>query len=254
VAAPGAQLRLKPRPRDRVLGLRHGAGGLECHPEHNVLPIADAPLDAATAVAARPKQPRVVHVERVIVLRPFHASALKPAAQLKALGCRQAEHGLRQLRLQLVKHRGAQAAGHPPADTGDNTTAGVSPGAHRVNGGNHALRSAGVGTPHNVGLHLIQSEPIQVNVLVTEVHIAHTAHKCQDLHASHLGQHLLGYGTSSHPADGLTRAGAPAALRVFGWWLLSALPKWVAKQASTRTAMARTPYFMSYVASAWLGR
>lgn len=67
--------------------------------------------------------------------RPSAATPAPPLSSLLThLGGGQAEHGLGQLRLQLVKHGGAQALGAAPHHAGDLAAAGLATCAHRVDG------------------------------------------------------------------------------------------------------------------------
>src|SRR5690606_35159457 len=103
---------------DGLLLLEDGGGGLKGHAEDHVLAIGDAALHAARAVRAR-ADAAVLALEKIVVLRSFQQRALEAAADLEALRRRDGQHGLREVRLEPVEHRLAEAdwqAAYPAFD------------------------------------------------------------------------------------------------------------------------------------------
>mmetsp|Transcript_28244 Transcript_28244/g.61897 ORF Transcript_28244/g.61897 Transcript_28244/m.61897 type:complete len:232 (+) Transcript_28244:617-1312(+) len=201
VAAARAQLRLHLLARHRHLLACDGGRGLERDLHHHRLAVRDAALDAAGAVGAGANVARVVHEELVVVLAPRHERALEAAAHGEPLGRRDGHHRARQVRLQLRKHRRAQPLGDVAHHAGDNAAAAVPLDADLINGINHLLRRLLVRAPHNVALHLLQCETVQVHRL--RLHIPNRRHKGENLHSCHSFEDLLRHRSSGHTADGL---------------------------------------------------
>ena len=133
---------------------------------------------------------------------------------------------------------------------------GGSSAARLVDGGNHALGSGTVRAAHDVGLHVIHRERVQIHCPLVQRDVTHGGDKGKHLDARHTPQQRLGDGARRHAPDSLPRAAPAAALRARRQSIrlrgASSSGARCSVQQWGRTATARTPYFMSYVASAWL--
>mmetsp|Transcript_5384 Transcript_5384/g.11838 ORF Transcript_5384/g.11838 Transcript_5384/m.11838 type:complete len:332 (-) Transcript_5384:186-1181(-) len=205
MSAPGPQLRLRTLTCHGLLLDADGGRGLEGDLDHNVLTVGEAALDAARAVGAGADLPVLRHVELVVVLRAQHAAATEAAANLKALGSWKREHGLGQLRLQLVKHGGAEALGAVAHHAGHLAATGLAPVADIVDSIDHALRCLLVGAPHDVALHVSHCEVLMVNV---RVNVLDAVHVRQNLSSTHNIQQFLCNGSGCNTTNGLPSGGS----------------------------------------------
>jgi hypothetical protein len=94
---------------DRIAGNQDRAGRLDGDRHLNVLPGADAAQHAARVVAHK-----AFGRERVACQAAFLRDAAKTRADLHALDGIDAHHGVRDVGVDLVKQRLAQAHGHAP--------------------------------------------------------------------------------------------------------------------------------------------
>ena len=92
--------------------------------------------------------------ERVVVLDAGELRAGEAAADLEALRRRQRHDAVREVGLELVEDRLAEAGGHAAADALDDAAEGVAGAARLVDAGDHALGRAGVGAADDVRLDL----------------------------------------------------------------------------------------------------
>ena len=116
------------------LFLSDGAGGLERHLDHDILAVADAPLDPPRPVGGGPRGPRDgIHVEGVVVLDPAQQGAGEPVPALEPLGGGDAHARRRQGGLQFVEDGRAEAG-----RGGRRVPPGGGHGGRRSNGGHDA--------------------------------------------------------------------------------------------------------------------
>ena len=88
-------------------------------------PVRDPTLHTTAPVRARAELAVALGVERVVVLAAVRLGALKARADLEGLGGGDAEHGVRELRLELVEDGLSKAAWNPANDAGDGAADGV---------------------------------------------------------------------------------------------------------------------------------
>ena len=132
-------------------------GRLKGDAEDDVFTVANAALDAATAVGAG-ADAIASHVELVIVLQAGHERAGEAAADLETLRRRQAEHGFCQIGLQFVKNRLAETRRHATDDTFDHASDAVSLTADFFDEFDHALGGLGIACADDVGLDVLGGE------------------------------------------------------------------------------------------------
>ena len=112
---PSSQFRVLALSGDGLLGLRDCRRRLESDPEDNLLAVADPSLNAPRAIGYSAGA-ALTHDKGIIVLPTSQFGPLEARANFKSLGCGQAEHGLGQVSLQLIKNRPAQTSGAPTDD------------------------------------------------------------------------------------------------------------------------------------------
>jgi hypothetical protein len=155
-----------------------GGSGLKGYPQDDVFAVADAPLDAAGAVAAGAPAAGG-HVKLVVVLLARQVGAGKPRADLKPLAGWQGHHRLGQVGLQLVKHRGSQPARHPAGYTLHHSPQRIPFPRRLLNFLDHGRRRLGIGAADDVGLHLLCSYRAGIHL---GFHVFYPLHVGQDLH------------------------------------------------------------------------
>src|SRR2546421_10761534 len=96
-----------------LLRVHDGGYGLESDAEVNCFPIGNAALNAARAVGGGAHF-AVLHSESIIVLSPGQQSPPKTGADLKAFGCRQAQHSFGEIGFQPAETRFAPARRRTP--------------------------------------------------------------------------------------------------------------------------------------------
>mmetsp|Transcript_20517 Transcript_20517/g.48853 ORF Transcript_20517/g.48853 Transcript_20517/m.48853 type:complete len:299 (+) Transcript_20517:1246-2142(+) len=202
VAAAGQKLRLFAPAGDRFLPLGDGGRRLEGEADDDVLAVGDSALHAPRAVGAGPSLSKLVDVELVVVLAAGHAAAGEAGADLKALGRGQRHQRFRQISLELVKDRGAEAPRATADDTRHLPAARLAAGPDLVHGLDHLVRRDGVRAADHVALDLLHGEGAVVDVAAD---VTHTVDVSKHLRPSNRLEQLLGHGSGCHSADGLPR-------------------------------------------------
>ena len=135
----------------RLQDRRHG---LEPNPEHDVLAVADAALDAAASVGGGADSVAAIH-ERVVVLGTAHQRAAQPGAQFQGLRRGKGPHGLGEVGVQAVKDRFAPARRHATGHEHDGAPDRVAGLFHVRDPVRHACCRLGMRAPHGVGVDLV---------------------------------------------------------------------------------------------------
>mmetsp|Transcript_20464 Transcript_20464/g.41445 ORF Transcript_20464/g.41445 Transcript_20464/m.41445 type:complete len:245 (+) Transcript_20464:296-1030(+) len=181
VPALSAQLHLLTVARHGHLSLTDGGGGLERHVDHHVLAVADAALDAARPIRFRPCGPRDgIDVELVVVVLAGQERPLESVPALESLGGRYGHASLGEVGLQLVEHGRAESRRDVPGHAGDDAADAVPGLADLVDASQHLLRPDRIGTPNDVGIHLLHREGRIVHVAPDVLYLRHVR---QDLDA-----------------------------------------------------------------------
>lgn len=132
------------------LGLANGSRWLESDAEVDRCTVGDTTLDTAGVVRLGREALAAVcgrHGEGVVVNGARHLAAAEAGADLEALGCGDAEHGVRQLGFELVEAGLTQADGHVADHAGDCSADAVVVVAEFLDDFGHARGGLGVGTP-----------------------------------------------------------------------------------------------------------
>ena len=126
----------------------------ETHPQHNVLAVADAALNSATAVGGRPNAVATVD-ERVVVLGAAQQRSTEASTQLKGLGGGQGPHGFGEVGVQAVEHRFAPACRHAAGHKDDGASDRVARLFHVLDPVRHAGGRLRMRASHRMGVDLI---------------------------------------------------------------------------------------------------
>ena len=194
-----------------LLGLADRGGGLEGHAQQDGLAVADASLNSSGAVRARTGSAVRARYERIVVFAPEEQGAREAAADLEALRGRERHQGPGELRLELVEHGLSEAARDASRDAGDHTAQRIALLPHLVDAPDHLLGGVWIGAANQVRIHLREADGDGIDL---RLDVVDRRDPRQHLDAGNLTQQLARDCTRSDSADGLSGAGATAALPV----------------------------------------
>lgn len=150
VAALGFQNTLLEAVGSGRLGLANGSRRLEGDAEVDRCPVGNTTLDTAGVICLGSEALAAVcggDGEGVVVDGAWHLAAAEAGANLKTLGCGDAEHGVRQLGFEFVEAGLAQTDGHVANHAGDGSADAVVVVAEFLDDFGHARGGLGVGAP-----------------------------------------------------------------------------------------------------------
>ena len=192
---------------DGVLFDEDGGGGFEGNAEDDGFAIADAALDAATAVGAGADF-AVLDEELVVVVAPGHEGAFEAGADFEAFGGGETHHGFGEIGFEFVEDGFAEAGGDAADDALDDAADGVAFGAHLGDEIDHGVDHGGVGGADDVGFDLLGGDGIGVDVSFEVVDGLDVG---DALVAGEVAQeNFAGDGAGGDAADGFAGGGAAA--------------------------------------------
>ena len=189
-----------------VLFLGYRRGGLEREPAHDGFAVRDAAKASAGIVRARVESGLVV-VDFVVVFAAVHAGGLEPAPDFETLAGRDAEHRLREQRVEAVEHGFAEALRRVSHQERHRAADAVCVLACPEDDLLHGVACGLVRAAHGACLDLFQGNFVQVDL--GTVHLADGRNPGEDFRAGNLVQKDAGDFSAGHAADGL--AGGTAA-------------------------------------------
>src|SRR4051812_6404305 len=173
----------------------------------NCLAVGYPTLNAARTVGSG-VNPADFRPERVVMLRSRQQNAAKTRAHVEAFRSGQAQHGLRQIGLEPIKHRLAPTRGHTTGDALDNSADGVPGFAHFFDEPNHLFSRVWVGAADNICFHITRLDLFRINLSDNRLDLFNAS---ENLYLVLLAQNLFGNCSGRNPPDRLTRAGPSAA-------------------------------------------